>query len=130
MSWALLSPVRSTSTTRTHGERHASDASAAETVAIAPANTGRFKISRSTGTTTSPLAVSYSMSGTAANGTDYQSPSGMAIIPSGSTYTYVYVTPLDDAVAEGSETVNMTLKTDTSYKLGTTSAVVNLMDNE
>src|SRR6266536_1659812 len=58
-----------------------------------------------------PLTVNYTISGTAANGTDYSSISSSVTIPAGSFDATVTITPIDDALNEVSETVVLTLTT-------------------
>lgn len=104
----------------------ATDAAAAET-GLDP---GTFTITR-TGATGASLAVNYSMSGTALNGTDYTSVTGSATIPIGSATVTVTITPSDDAIFENTETVILTLSTNAAYGVGTTaSATVTIADNE
>jgi parallel beta-helix repeat protein len=104
----------------------ASDASAAES----GPGPGTFTISR-TGGTTSALTVNYSLSGTAENGTDYQSLSGSLTIPTGAASATVTVTPIDDAAVEGSETVTLTLSANAAYTVGLpSSATVTIADND
>ena len=69
---------------------------------------GPFYLSR-TGSTTAALTVNYTLSGTALSGTDYTALSGSAVIPAGANGVDVQITPLNDAVAEGSEIVTLTL---------------------
>ena len=61
------------------------------------------------GSTTGSLTVSYTLSGTAINGTDYQTVSGSAIIPAGALGVDVPIRPVNDALAEGTETIILTL---------------------
>jgi hypothetical protein len=72
---------------------------------------GQFTISR-TGSTTGSLTVYYAITGTASNGDDYSSIPASATIPASSTSTNVTITPVDDAVVEGNETVTLTLLND------------------
>src|SRR6185436_9600479 len=69
---------------------------------------GTFYISR-TGSTASSLAVNYTMSGTAVNGTDYQVVSGTTSIPAGASGVDIQITPTNDAIAEGTETITLSL---------------------
>src|SRR5206468_1682020 len=82
----------------------ATDAAAAEP----GTNTGTFTITR-TGPTAAPLTVNYTVTGTATNGFDFTNLPGTVTIPAGSTTATVAVTPIDDTLAEGSETVVATL---------------------
>jgi hypothetical protein len=104
----------------------ATDATAAEP----GTNTGTFTITR-TGNTSDALTVTYIVGGTAANGTDYAALSGTAIIPAGSAFTTVTVTPQDDADVEGSENVTITLSPSGTYTIaGTSEASVAIADND
>ncbi len=67
-----------------------------------------FYLSR-TGSTAAALTVNYTMSGTATNGTDYAAVSGVATIAAGALGVDVPITPLNDALAEGTETIVLTL---------------------
>ncbi|MES2708303.1 MAG: Calx-beta domain-containing protein [Verrucomicrobiota bacterium] len=92
---------------------------------------GRFYISRPTTSTTGSLTVSYTMSGTAVNGTDYTTLSGTALIPIGEPGVDVTVTPVNDTLVEGTETVTLTLSPGTSYGVEEPgSATLYLADNE
>ncbi len=88
---------------------------------------GVFYLSR-TGSTTTSLDVNYTMSGTAVNGTDYATVSGTATIPAGAQGVDVQITPTDDTIAEGVETVTLTLTAGT-YGRGTP-ATFYITDNE
>jgi subtilisin family serine protease len=101
-----------------------------ETAGEAGPDTGTFTISR-TGDTASALTVKYALSGTAGNGTDYQSLSDSVTIPAGSSSAAVTVTPIDDSVAEGAETVVLTLSADPAYAVGSpNTATVNIADDD
>ena len=74
--------------------------------------------------------VFFSYGGTATNNSDYSAPVSMATIPFGADETSVSIIPLADAETEASETVTLTLLTDSAYTLGTsTSATLNLADS-
>ncbi|WP_188315946.1 Calx-beta domain-containing protein [Chitinophaga agrisoli] len=75
-----------------------------------PTTPGEFKVSLSSGKTTSvPITVNYTTSGTATSGTDYTALSGSVSIPAGSTSATVAVPVLDDDLIEGDEKVIMTI---------------------
>ena len=104
----------------------ASDAAAAET---AP-DSGTFTIAR-TGDTTSALTVSYTLDGTAENGTDYQQLETSVTIPAGSSSAIVTVTPIDDSIVETNETVILTLSANEAYIVASPdSATVTIADND
>lgn len=78
---------------------------------------------------TSPLTVTFTLSGTAANGTDYTSLPLTATFLAGSATADVVIAPLADALAEGSETVILALTTVTPYALGSpTTGTVTIAD--
>jgi Calpain family cysteine protease/Calx-beta domain/Ser-Thr-rich glycosyl-phosphatidyl-inositol-anchored membrane family len=108
----------------------ASDNGASETLIGATPNTGAFTLTR-TNDITSTLSVNYSIAGTATNGQDYDSLTGIAIFNAGSSTAVINVKPIDDSLFEGKETVKLILNADTTYSLGTAkSAIVNLNDND
>jgi hypothetical protein len=79
----------------------------------ATANDGKFYFSR--GGTTGALDVSYVVSGTAINGTDFDLLSGTVTIPDGATGVDLTVTPINDALLEGTETVTVTVVAGAGY---------------
>ena len=104
------------------------DASASE----AGANPGSFRFTR-TGDLTqlaSALAVSFTLTGTALNGTDYVTVPLTATFLAGQPIVDVLVTPIVDAFVEGSETVVLNLTTvPAPYEAGSpVSATVDLSD--
>jgi serine protease len=104
----------------------ATDASAAE----AGTDPGVFTITR-TGSTAAALTVNLAFSGSATNGTDNTMLSTTASIPAGSASTTVTVTPFDDTVVEGAETVVATVQTGSGYQIGdSSSATVTIADND
>jgi glucose/arabinose dehydrogenase len=103
----------------------ATDSNAAET-----GDPGAFTVIRS-GNTTSPLTVTYTVSGSATTGTDYNALSGSVTIPAGAISSQIIVTPIADNVSEGPEQVIVTLTSNGSstYFLGApTSATVTIAD--
>ena len=104
----------------------ASDASAAE----AGLNPGAIVISR-TGSNASELVLDATISGTATAGADYASFPLPITIPAGSSSVTRAVTPLDDALAEGNETVIVTLNPAPGYRInGSGNATVTIADND
>lgn len=103
------------------------DASASET----GGNTGTFRLTR-TGSATllaSPLTVTFTLTGTATNGTDYTSLPVTANFAASQASVDVVVTPTVDAVTEGAETVILTLTSVTPYELGSPlTATINITD--
>jgi hypothetical protein len=108
----------------------ANDNTAGETLTTATANPGQFTLSRS-GNTLAPLTVNYTLTGTATNGTDYSNLTGSVTFAAGYATTTINVTPIDDTVSEGNESVVLTLVTGTNYNLGTgNTATVTIVDND
>ena len=111
----------------------ASDATAAESTGAV--STGEFTISLSeTNVTGSPIIVGFSLGGSALNNTDYTSSFTSAVsIPNGQIETKIVITPTDDQIQEGTETVILTLSAGTGYVLGaasTRTATVQINDND
>jgi hypothetical protein len=104
----------------------ATDANASETAS----DPGVFTITR-TGSTASAVTVNFIISGTASNGTDYTALGSSVTIPVGAASSTVAVSPVDDSVFEGSETVILTLSAGTGYSVGSpSSATVTIADND
>ena len=92
-------------------------------------DTGKFYFSR--GGTTGALDVSYVVSGTAINGTDYDLLSGTITIPDTATGADLIVSPVNDALLEGTETVTVTVVAGPGYGADIpASATLYLADNE
>ena len=89
-----------------------------------------FTITR-TGETAGALAVYFTIGGTANNGGDYAVINSPITIPAGSASVTVDVDPIDDAHAEGVESVVMTLVSQTAYTIGAAgNAVIRINDND
>lgn len=88
---------------------------------------GSFYISR-TGSTTGSLTVNYTLSGTAQNGVDYQLLSGTTNIAAGALGVDIPIIPIDDSLAEGTETIILSLAPG-AYGRGP-AATLYLTDNE
>ncbi len=102
------------------------DAKAAES----GTNPAIFRISR-TGDTSIALAVNYTIDGTATNGSDYTQLTGIASFAVGQSFVDIAITPVDDDLVEGSETVTLTLATGIDYEIDTsyTFATVAIADS-
>jgi hypothetical protein len=95
-------------------------------------NTATFRIRRS-GPTNQPLVVAYSVGGTAVNGTDYETLSGMATIQAGRRSALVTVRPRADTLPEGLESVMVRLQQANaagSYAIGRPSLAIALISDE
>jgi hypothetical protein len=92
---------------------------------------GHFTITRS-GPTTEALTVSFDLTGTSISGDDYVPPTSPVLIPAGKSSVTLDLVPVDDAVAEPSETVILTLHDNASYVVDTTkaAATITIADNE
>jgi tartrate-resistant acid phosphatase type 5 len=104
----------------------ATDATAAE----AGADPGTFTVTR-TGSTTSALTVNLTVGGTATNGVDYASISSTVTIAAGASSATVQLTPVDDSLAEGTETATLTVGASGAYNIGAANtATVSIQDND
>lgn len=103
----------------------AADRNAAE----AGAERGVFSLSRYIGFA-DDVTVRYTLSGTAINGTDYEQLSGTVTIPAGQTSARVVLTPIDDALIEGAETVVLTIQSDPAYDIADASATIRIADDD
>lgn len=83
---------------------------------------GEFTVTRTGGNLAEALAVIISRGGTANNGSDYASLGGANFVVSfapNQTTAAITITPLPDPVAEGDETVVLTIVSRTVYTIGT-----------
>lgn len=89
----------------------------------------RYYLSR-TGSTGN-LTVNYVMSGTAANGIDYVTLPGSIVIPDTQSGVNLAVTPINDGIAEGMETITLTVVAGAGYGADlASSATFELVDDE
>ncbi|MGE3473092.1 MAG: PKD domain-containing protein, partial [Vicinamibacterales bacterium] len=104
----------------------ASDLTAAEN----PGDTATLTVSR-LGDTGPALAVSYTVSGSATPGADYVALSGTVTFAAGAADATVVVTPVDDALLEGPETVTLRLQPGPGYRVGAPDqAGITILDDE
>jgi subtilase family serine protease len=82
---------------------------------------GTFRFTRSS-VGTRALSVGYLLGGTATNGTDYASTPLIAVIPADASYVDLVITPIDDTLVEPAESVSLTLRTSSSYTIGSPGA--------
>ena len=82
---------------------------------------GSFRITRND-VGSRALTVGFLLGGTATNGTDYMSTPLTAVIPAGSLFADLVITPIDDTLVEPSESVSLTLRTSTAYTIASPSA--------
>lgn len=99
-------------------------------VASEAGEAGQFKITR-TGTTTAALTVNFTVTGTATAGSDYTALGASVVVPAGQREALLTVTPNDDAIYEGDETVQLNLSQSSAYSLGSpVSAFVTIADDK
>jgi len=113
----------------------ATDPNAAEKGSTGAPDTGTFTVTRTTTPCLScTLTVYYALSGTATNGVDYKPLTGKVTIPAGAISATIVVTPIDDTLHEGTETVVATLipcPSSSCYTIGSaSSATVFIADND
>src|SRR5207247_1746998 len=70
------------------------------------------------GSTDAALVVGYTVAGSAPPGSDYVRLSGTVTIPAGAADATVILTPLDDPLVEGDETVEVDLRASSAYVIG------------
>ncbi|MFM2221213.1 MAG: hypothetical protein RLZZ553_961 [Verrucomicrobiota bacterium] len=79
-----------------------------------PADPGTMTLTR-TGPTTASLSVALAFTGTATNGTDYQTLASSVVIPAGQSSVNLTVSPINDTNIEGPEEVIATISTNAAY---------------
>jgi len=107
-------------------------ASTDDSAAEAGLNPGTFRIAR-TGAITSALAVGYTVaSGSGqASGSDYTPVlNGSVTIEAGQSFVDLTITPVDDLLVEGPESISLTLTSSSTYSLGNAAATVTITDND
>ncbi|AFY80093.1 Ig-like domain-containing protein [Oscillatoria acuminata] len=94
--------------------------------------TGTFILTLSDPAPVGGVTLNYTVAGTATSGTDYIALSGSAVIPAGSTTATINVVPIDDAVYDPNETVQITLTPGTGYKVNSSNqtATLTITDND
>jgi hypothetical protein len=92
--------------------------------------TGTFTVSR-TGSTAAALTVKYGVTGTSTGGTDRNALSGSLTIPAGSSSAAITITPINDTLVEGDETVVVTLSANAAYSIGSpSSATITIISDD
>jgi hypothetical protein len=79
-------------------------------------NAARFTFVRN-GDTNAAVTISYTVGGTATPGADYVALPGSVVLRAGEIATNVWVVPVADTLAEGDETVTLTLQPSAAYTL-------------
>ena len=92
-------------------------------------NPGVFRLARS-GDASSSLTVSFSLTGSATDGVDYESLPTTVMFPGGLATVDVTLTPKTDSLVEGNESATLTVMAGAGYELGSpSSATVNIADH-
>ncbi|MFB2937163.1 Calx-beta domain-containing protein [Aerosakkonemataceae cyanobacterium BLCC-F154] len=93
---------------------------------------GTFQFARTGGDVTQDLTISYTVTGTATPGTDYNPTlSGTVIIPAGKSVSdLISVTPVNDGINEPTETIVVSVAQESDYFVGSqSSANVSILDS-
>jgi hypothetical protein len=92
--------------------------------------TGTFTVTRAGGTA-GDLTVNYTVSGNASSGADYAALPGSVVIPDGQASATITLTPLQDTLVEGPETVVVTLAGGSGYAvMAPSSDTVTIADDD
>ncbi len=86
---------------------------------------GVFTITR-TGATTQAVTISYTLSGSATAGTDYQPVASSVTLPAGSASTLITITPVANSANNTQREVTLTLSAPAGYGLTTGSATISI----
>lgn len=102
-----------------------------DTTAGEPGDTAMLTVTRTAESQVCDLAVSYSVTGDAVPGSDYETLAGTVIIPAGELSATITVTPIDDGEVEANEPLTITLLPTPAYFVGAPdSAVVDLTSDD
>ena len=82
---------------------------AADAGSVTEGGTAEFTVTLTGATSTAPVVVTYSVTGTAASGTDYTAQSGSLTIATGDSTGTISIPILDDGVLDSGETLTVTL---------------------
>jgi hypothetical protein len=99
-----------------------SETYAAEPTELRDVEEASFSVERE-GTSTNALTVSFTLTGSAINGADYQMLATSVVIPPNETEALVTVKPLSDLLVEGVETVILTIQPNANYSIDPNSVV-------
>lgn len=104
----------------------------ATTVPAEPGTNGTFTITLSAAAPVGGVTVTYTLGGTATSGTDYTDAlAGTITIPEAATTGTINLAVIDDAVAEGNETIIITLQSATaSYTVSSSPVTTAITDDE
>jgi hypothetical protein len=88
------------------------------------------RFTRSGGDITQPLDVTYTVTDQTTSPSDYESLSGQVTIPANSTFADVVVTPIDDTLGEGIESLAISAVASANYTVLGTAAVIEIADDD
>ncbi|MCU0546193.1 MAG: Ig-like domain-containing protein [Oscillatoriaceae cyanobacterium Prado104] len=127
-----VNPASNTaSLTITDNERIAEVSIAAVDLEIGEDGFGRFQLTLTEPAPVDGLTVNYQIAGTAANGTDYQTLTGSVFVRPGNTSAGIGISSIEDFVAEGNETVELTILSGENYTIGSVDAAsLTIADND
>jgi acetyl esterase/lipase len=93
---------------------------------------GAFTLERTGGDLAAGLTVRWTAAGTARAGVDYEPLAGTAVLPAGVSSVVVPVTPIDDTLVEGNESLVIELVPDPAYRIAAdgAAAVVKIADDD
>ncbi|MDH5432555.1 MAG: M12 family metallo-peptidase, partial [Gammaproteobacteria bacterium] len=100
---------------------------ASDPFAVEAQSLGTFVVSR-TGDTSHTLTVQYTLSGTATEGVDYKKSDGTITFDPDISSVPVIINPFNDQIADGTETVTLSIKADPDFDLNLSSATLNIRD--
>ena len=104
----------------------ATDPNAAE----AGPDAGEFTVSR-TGDLGAPLTVNLTIGGSTTNGVDYQTVNSPIVIPAGAADALIPIIPIDDAIDEGAQDVDIAIAAGAGYVVGVPGvATVSIADDD
>lgn len=97
-----------------------------------PATNGTFIFTLNTAAPTGGLIITYTLAGTASAGTDYtDANAGSITIPAGSTTTTLTLNIIDDTIAEGNETIALTVTSATGgYSFAPSAITTSIIDDD
>lgn len=76
------------------------------------------------------LTINYTLSGTATNGTDYETLSGEIVLASGMTTAILKINPIGDTTIEPDESITLTLATGSQYEIGSPKSQTGMIRND
>ncbi len=94
---------------------------------------GTIRITRTGGDTSSGLAVTFAVTGSATAGSDYGAVGTSTTIPSGLLFVDITIAPVNDALVEVAETVTLSVVADAAYTIDASPAdagTVTIADND